>query len=326
MQNLSSCISSPSSTPNNLSERRGALAVVPKHQLVIYRGAGLTQRQLRCWRCGRFADRVDGAVSKWRRWCQGAQVLKISGPDRTRRVVGAVKKAGGWSPATPTGDDAPGDADRGARVGVRCGHHVCVGGDGGWMRPFLRVETESRGTGSGGGGVYACSRRWIGQHHAVELTDVSRESTDHTADLIHDAGLGRGAVLQALCQVWGYNHHWRTLFVALFHFPPLHRRPLAHGWQWRRGPGAVGYRVALVFLRPVVCQLPPGVWRPITALWEGLNNGSLVGLFFFLNVDWDPLPQAWPVISFILCPGHCFTVGTVERKKQCAFYWLIKHK
>ncbi len=232
----------------------------------------------------------------------------------------------GWrvKPATPTGDDAPGDADRGARVGVRCGHHVCVGGDGGWMRPFLRVETESREQGLA---VAACTPVPGGESGSIMLLSslmlaVNRLTTQ---------------LIWSMMQVWdgapcsrrsvryeGKPPLAHSLRCAL-PFPAAASKAAGTRLAVAKGVRGSSYRVALVFLRPVVCQLPPGVWRPITALWEGLDNGSLVGLFFFLNVDWDPLPQAWPVISFILCPGHCFTVGTVERKKQCAFYWLIKH-
>lgn len=118
--------------------------------------------------------------------------------------------------------------------------------------------------------------------------------------------------MQALGQVGGYVHDRRTFIIAVFLHVPLRR--LAHGGERRRCTGAVGYRVALGFLRSLVYQLQPGVWRPVAAFGEGFNNGRLVGFFLFLNVNGDPFPQVWPVASFVLCPGHTFAIRTVERK------------
>lgn len=155
----------------HLSERRRALAVVPKHQLVVYRGAGLAQRHLWSRRCRRLANRVHWGVSEWGRGCQGAQVIQIGVPHRTRSVgvVSAIVKTGGWCPAAATGYNAPGNANRGPMAGVRWSHYISVGGDGGGVRPFLWVKPVWGWTGSGDwrGGVYRRPRWWTGQHHAV---------------------------------------------------------------------------------------------------------------------------------------------------------------
>lgn len=302
------------------SQWRGALSVISYDKCVVFGRRWDTEGRLGHWRVGSGTPRVH-RVSEGGRRGESHQLLQVRlagrslGPGR-RGLPGSAPSRRGRG----RGLRATGDLNGGQRLDLGERGH-----GGGQLDLFGdqvgRTERGARaGAGSGGG-----------QHHGVELADVGSEAGHHAADLLHERALRRAAARR------GLRVQRRQVVVRA----AGRARALAQRANGRRRARARGRGEVLLGLHHVVQSLGAGVRglgpassracaararaaaraaraqaAALRALGEGLDDGSLVGVLFLVDVDGQPLPQVLPPATLlVLRPRDRFSIGAAERRE-----------